>query len=74
METIVKLVQEKAGLSEEQAKEAVTTVLAFVKERLPEPIAGQLDGLLSGEVDVNNLMSQAQGLMGNLGGMFGKKE
>jgi uncharacterized protein (DUF2267 family) len=72
MDEIIKLVQEKVGISEDQARMAVTTVLGFVKEKLPEPIASQVDGLLAG--GSAGLAGQAEGLMGGLGGLFGKKE
>ncbi len=48
MDQIVKLVQEKAGLSEAQARTAVTTVVDFLKTKLPAPIAGQIDGIVTG--------------------------
>lgn len=63
MDELVKLVSQKTGLPEPQAKVAVETVLAYLKERLPEPLAGQLDNVLKGQ--------GAGGLMGSLGGMFG---
>ncbi len=65
MDELVKLVSQKAGISQDQAKAAVTTVLGFLKERLPAPIAGQLDSVLSGD-------ALNKGMQG-LGGMFGKK-
>lgn len=70
MEKIVKLVSEKAGISEEQAQTAVTTVASFLKDRMPEPLAGQVDKYLSGEEgDKGNLGDT----LGSVGGMFGKK-
>ena len=60
MDEIIKLVSEKTGLSEEMAEEAVTLVLDYVKEKLPDPIAGRLDTLLEGDA--------ASDL---LGGLFG---
>ena len=63
MDQIVKLVQEKAGISEDQARTAVSTVVGFLKDKLPAPIAGQIDGVLGGD-----LMGQAGSM---LGGMFG---
>ncbi len=38
MEELVKLVVKKTGLSEDMAKQAVTTVVGFLKSKLPEPI------------------------------------
>jgi hypothetical protein len=66
MDELVKLVSEKTGISAEQARTAVTTVLGFLKYRLPAPIAGKLDGLLSGGGLPSDL---SQGL----GGLFDKK-
>jgi hypothetical protein len=72
MKTIVQLVQEKTGISVEQAQEAVDTVAAYLKANLPEPVAGQVDTLLKS--DVSGVMQQAKGLLGSLGGMFGDKK
>jgi hypothetical protein len=47
MEELVKQVAAKTGISEEQARGAVTTVLGFLKDRLPAPIAGQLDNVVA---------------------------
>ena len=70
MEELVKLVSQKTGLSKDMAKVAVDTVVGYLKDKLPDPIAGQVDGVLSGAGDVSDLGSIAQ----NLGGLFGKKE
>lgn len=49
MDELVALVVEKTGLPEDTARTAVDTVLGFVKDRLPEGVAGSLDGLLEGD-------------------------
>lgn len=49
MDELIKQVVEKTGISEEQARTAVNTVMSFLKTKLPEPIAGQLDNLTSGQ-------------------------
>lgn len=67
MDELVRMVAERTGISEDQARTAVTTVVGFIKDRLPEPIASQVDGVISG---------QGGGLGdvgGMLGGMFGKE-
>jgi len=48
MDELVELVAERTGISEELARTAVETVIGFLKEKLPDPIAGQIDSLLSG--------------------------
>lgn len=47
MEELIKSVTEKAGISGDQAKTAVSAVLEFLKTKLPG-IGGQLEGLLGG--------------------------
>jgi hypothetical protein len=64
MDELIKLVAQKAGISQEQAKAAVTTVVGFLKTKLPAPVAGQLDAVLAGKMpDVSQ----------GLGGLLGKK-
>lgn len=48
MEELVKLVSQKTGLPEDKAKVAVDTVINFLKQKLPAPIASQIDPILSG--------------------------
>jgi hypothetical protein len=67
MDQIIKLVQEKAGLSEDQARTAVSTVVDFLKDKLPAPIASQVDGVISG-AGASGVLDQAGSL---LGGMLG---
>jgi hypothetical protein len=67
MDELVKLVSEKTGLSEDMAQKAVEVVVGYIKDKLPAPIAGQIDGLLAGGGD-------AGGIAGAVGGLFGKKD
>ena len=67
MDELVKLVSEKTGLSEDISQKAVDVVLNYIKDKLPAPIAGQIDGLLAGNGD-------AGGIAGAVGGLFGKKD
>lgn len=71
MEELVKLVAEKTGMPELAAKTAVETVLAFLKDRLPSPIADRLDDVVegAGKLDLDQINDIAKGL----GGLFGKK-
>jgi uncharacterized protein (DUF2267 family) len=62
MDELVKLVAKKAGISEDQAKQAVTQVIAFLKERLPAPIAAQIDGVLGG--GLSDISKKVDGLFG----------
>lgn len=67
MKEIIALVTQKTGISEQQAQTAVETVVGFLKDKLPGPLASQLDSVISGGGP--NLGD----LAGGLGGMFGKK-
>ncbi len=67
MDELVKLVSQKTGLSEEMSKQAVVVVLDYLKQQLPAPVAGQIDGLLQGGSSSADLGGLAQGL----GGLFG---
>ncbi len=50
MDELIKLVTSKASISEAEAKKAVETVLGFLKDKLPGPLASQIDNLLKGNV------------------------
>lgn len=63
MDELIELVVEKTGVSEEKARQAVETVIGYLKEELPAPIAGQIDSLLEG----GGLGDVAEGLGGLLG-------
>ena len=67
MDELIKQVVSKTGISEEQARTAVTTVLGFVKDRLPAPIASQIENAMTGEGRVGgtlgDLASKAGGLL-----------
>ena len=69
MDELIKQVVERTGISEQQARGAVDTVLGFLKTRLPEPIAGQLDGLVSGAGGAAGGLADKAGDL--LGGMLG---
>ena len=63
MDELVKLVVQKTGISEAQAKTAIETVVNFLKQKLPAPLSLKVDTVLSGGMpDVSAL-----------GGLFGKK-
>ena len=65
MDELVKLISERTGIPAEQARTAVETVLGYLKEKLPAPIAGQIDGVLAG--------SAVSDAVKGLGGLLGKK-
>lgn len=71
MEELIKRVSERTGMPEDKAKTAIETVVGFLKERLPAPIAGQVDNALAHAG--GTIVDKAGDLIGNIGGMFGGK-
>jgi len=80
MEELVKLVAQKTGLPPQTAEVVVKTVLDLLKQKLPAPLAGQLDDALKGSGvagAVANALEDgkldASDAANLLGGLFGKK-
>ena len=71
MDEIIQRLIDKPGLPEDKARAAIDTVLGFLKEKLPAPVASQIDNLLAGG---SGLGDRLGGAAKSLGGMFGKKE
>ena len=72
MEELVKLVTQKAGISSEQATQAINAVVAFVKEKLPGPIGAEVEKLIAGGAgggmgELGSLLGKAEGMLGGLG-------
>lgn len=73
MDELIKKVAERAGIDATQAEQAVNAVFEQLQERLPEPIASQLKGLLDGGGgEGGDMADKLKGLAGGLGGMLGR--
>jgi len=68
VDDLVELVVKKTGIDKAQAKVAVETVVNFLKEKLPPPLAGQVDAILS-----NASVDQAEALIQGVGALLRKK-
>lgn len=68
MDELIKNISAKTGISEEQARSAVNMVTGFLKEKLPAPIAGQIDNVMSGAGGAGGMLSDAAS---KVGGLFG---
>ncbi len=67
MDELVNQISSRTGISEDQARQAVEMVIGFIKTKLPEPLASQVDSLVAGgNIDI---LSQ----LGGLSGLFGKQ-
>ena len=69
MDELIKRITEKTGISEDQARTAITTVTGFLKEKLPAPIAGQIDNVIGGAGGA--VVDKLGDVAGKVGGMFG---
>ncbi len=47
MNELINVIVQRTGISQENAQKAVQVTLGFLKTKLPAPVAGQLDLLLS---------------------------
>jgi hypothetical protein len=67
MQQLINQVTQRTGIPEDKARTAVDTVVGYLKQHLPGPIASQLDGAVSGE----GSQGQAGGMMDKAKGMLG---
>ena len=79
MEELLNTVAEKTGLPLDKAQGAIDAVMDFIKDKLPAPIASQVEKLVAGGGDAaggltDKLGDVTGGLTDKLGGMFGKKD
>jgi hypothetical protein len=69
MDELIAAIAEKTGLPADKAAGAATAALEFIKDKLPAPIASQVDGFLSGNAD--GIGDAVGGVTDKLKGMFG---
>lgn len=66
MDELINMVAQKTGLTPDKARTAVDTVIGFLKDRVPAPIASQLEGALSGKPSsIGDLTKGISGMMGS---------
>lgn len=72
MDQLIAQLEQRAGLSNEQARKAAEIAVGFLKSHLPGPIASQLDHFLGG----SGAAGSAEGLGGvakEIGGFLGER-
>lgn len=69
MDELVNTVAQRANISPDQARTAVQTVVGYLKDKLPGPVASQLDSAVGGQG--SNIGQMGQQAMGGLGDMLG---
>lgn len=66
MDELISMVAQKTGLAPDKARTAVDTVLGYLKDRLPAPIASQLEAALSGKQgSISDMTKGISGMMGS---------
>jgi len=68
MQQLINLVAQKAGLDQNQARTAVETVVGFLKDRVPGPLARQLDNAIDGG-EGQQTQGKGEGLRGKIPGL-----
>lgn len=71
MDELISQITSRTGISEDQARQAVTMAVSFIQTKLPEPIASQVGAFLMINSPTAGMGEQLQQQLGNLGGMFG---
>ena len=66
---LIEQITQRVGIPAEKAQAAAETVVGFLKQRLPGPIASQLDNAVSGEDSSGGVAGAAK----SVGGMLGKQ-
>lgn len=66
MDELVKQVAQRTGISEDNARTAVTTVLGFLKDKLPAPIASQIDNVVGGSGESGGVGGDIASAVGGL--------
>ncbi len=69
MDELIAAISERTGLPADKAQGAAEAALDFLKDKLPAPIASQIEGFLSGNSD--KIGDAIGGATDKLKGMFG---
>ena len=67
MDDLVNVISDRAGITEEQARQAVDAVLDVLRERLPGPVATQVEKALKNPdlaKGASDLLDKGKGLFG----------
>jgi len=69
MNELIRMVSEHVGIPKDAARTALQVVGGFLKDRLPTPIAGQIDAALG----ASDASGQAGDIAKGLGGILGRR-
>lgn len=82
MDELLETIKQKTGLPADKAQDVIETVINFVADKLPAPLASQVRGFLDGDDsgdaggdgDDGGLMDKGKDALGGLGGLLGGKD
>lgn len=83
MDELLKKIEDMTGLGEDKAKQVIDTVLDFVGDQLPAPLAAQVKGFLDADGDDDEaaggdtgggMVDKAKDALGGLGGLLGSTD
>ena len=69
MEELIKMVTQKVGSSEAQAKSAVETVVSFLKDKMPAGIGSQVESFIGG--NAGSMGGVVDSIKDKIGGLLG---
>jgi uncharacterized protein (DUF2267 family) len=70
MHQLIQQVADRAGISEDSATRAVETVMNFLRDKLPGPLASQVENYLGGEGEASEA-GAGESMMARAGSMLG---
>jgi hypothetical protein len=75
MDELIAQLTQRTGMSPEMARQAIETVFGFIKDKLPAPIAAQIESMIQHGTTAGGAAAHEGGAFGEIastiGGMFG---
>ncbi|HEY7349452.1 MAG TPA: hypothetical protein VH599_14145 [Ktedonobacterales bacterium] len=71
MNELINQITQRVGISQQQAQQTVQVVIGFLKQKLPGPMASQLDNFVSQQGTPGGQQSMGGQPHQDIGGMFG---
>jgi nucleoid DNA-binding protein len=69
MDELIKMVTQKVGISESQARSAVETVVSFLKDKMPGGLGSQVESFING--NVSSAANVPDSIKDKIGGLMG---
>jgi hypothetical protein len=63
MDELIKRIVDKTGIPADKARAAAETVIGFIKTKLPGPVSGQIDNVISGDTGDDDLTKGVKNIL-----------